>query len=273
MNNKDDLIRIVEENEMILRQGGYSVRGEYIALPLDAERYREVEVITPETVKTVVKKARREISSLAEKSEKNVFVKNQDSFAEASSVVMNFANAIYPGGGYRHGARAQEEALCRQSTLYASLSSEKAAEMYIANRSADHPYDTDYMLISPHVTVFRDAALRLLSNPYVTAVVTMPAPNLNGRARFVSQIDIDEVMRRRITNLLSVLMSRGYRSLTLGAWGCGAFGHDARRVARYFYEILFDDGYHRAFDEILFAVLDRSSDCYNFETFRRVLGQ
>lgn len=48
---------------------------------------------------------------------------------------MNFANAQFPGGGFRLCATAQEEALCRMGTLlYASITSEKAKEMYQYNR-------------------------------------------------------------------------------------------------------------------------------------------
>lgn len=42
---------------------------------------------------------------------------------EARIAVMNFANAFHPGGGVTSGAGAQEECLCRTSTLYPVISS------------------------------------------------------------------------------------------------------------------------------------------------------
>lgn len=48
--------------------------------------------------------------------------------------VLNFANAVHPGGGVRHGATAQEEDLCRTSSLLLSLESEAAGEYYRYNR-------------------------------------------------------------------------------------------------------------------------------------------
>lgn len=67
----------------------------------------------------------------------NISIVAEDSFQAAKKyenpLVMNFANAHNPGGGFELGANAQEEALCRCSTLYASISSNDAKEMYQYN--------------------------------------------------------------------------------------------------------------------------------------------
>ena len=51
-------------------------------------------------------------------------------------LVLNFANPVHPGGGVRQGARAQEEDLCRQSTLLLSLESSQASFYYALQSSA-----------------------------------------------------------------------------------------------------------------------------------------
>lgn len=86
---------------------------------------------------------------------KNISIVAKDSFQAAGDfenpLVMNFANAHKPGGGFEMGATAQEESLCRCSTLFASISSEKAQEMYRYNNSHVSSVESDYMLVSEYV--------------------------------------------------------------------------------------------------------------------------
>ena len=96
---------------------------------------------------------------------------NSDSFQAGRNydnpLVMNFANAHHPGGGFLLGANAQEEFLCRCSTLYASLTSETASEMYRYNNSRISKVESDYMLLSPDVVVLRDEYYNLLESVYI----------------------------------------------------------------------------------------------------------
>lgn len=50
-------------------------------------------------------------------------------------LVLNLANPVNPGGGVRRGARAQEEDLCRKSSLLLSLESDTAQAYYNYNQS------------------------------------------------------------------------------------------------------------------------------------------
>lgn len=72
----------------------------------------------------------------------NISVTNRDSYEAAIKMqekisdknekvlVLNFANAVHIGGGVRRGAVAQEEDLCRKSTLLCSLESDGASRYY-----------------------------------------------------------------------------------------------------------------------------------------------
>jgi uncharacterized protein (TIGR02452 family) len=129
-------------------------------------------------------------------------VVNADSFEAAfgmeKPLVMNFANAHRPGGGFLHGARAQEESLCRCSTLYKSIASEDAREMYDYNNQHNDPCDSDYMLLSTDVYVYRNASGEILDFPYWTSVVTVPASDRCRAASQVPQEELDEIMTERL---------------------------------------------------------------------------
>ena len=251
------LKKIAKETVNITRQGYYEHNGVRVDLP--KRNYAEVIAITPEQADAA------RWSLLGRKLPKpycgNIYVWGNSSFGAIADfdrfLVLNFANAVTPGGGFLNGAEAQEESLCRESTLYASLSNEKAADMYEYNRSLNSPAASDYMLLSPDVCVFRaNDTGKLLDKPYSASVLTVPAVNLRGYVHQPAQQDIDELMYRRIENMLAVAIEYKYKNLILGAWGCGAFGHNPRRVASYFYNLLVTKGYRNYFDNICFAILD-----------------
>lgn len=266
-----NLIAAAKESIRIAKEKKYSIDGVENALP--DKDYSRVIVITPEDGASLVSADRS-----GRESEKpcKVSVTTESSFeaAERYNVpfVMNFANAHVPGGGFLLGARAQEEALCRCSTLYTSIASDSAKEMYHYNNTHISSTESDYMLLSPDVCVFRDNDLNFLEKPFMAAVITAPAPNRRGAAFAESKKNIEEVFRRRIRIILAAAVEYGYKDLVLGAWGCGAFGNSPEMVSGVFRELLVDEGFIKYFDNICFAVYGRT-DGRNYKAFADMLKE
>ena len=174
-------------------------------------------------------------------------------------LVLNFASAKNPGGGFLNGARAQEESLARASSLYATL---LTSGMYGHHRAHGDALCTDWMIHSPDVPVFRDdetAALR--EEPFLCSFGTAPAPNAGvvlerDRSR---RAEVDRAMAARVTRALAISAAHGHPSLVLGAWGCGVFANDPRIVAGAFAAEL-EGAFAGVFDEVVFAVLDWSEE-------------
>lgn len=271
MDRRSFFIKICQENHDIILNNSYECNGKKIQLNYSCKEHQCVEVLTPAKIYDIQNDKQGFFKSSFRYSDRcDIQVVNADSYKYPTELVMNFANAIHPGGGYLHGALAQEECLCRESTLYASISSNTAKEMYNANTRNKEIFDTEYILLSPYVEVFRNDALGLLEKPYTLAVMTIAAPNrLYGKAKMANQSDVAEYMKKRIRQYLICGAYYGYRTTTLGAWGCGAFGNDAKDVAGYFKEILINEGYQKYYDKILFAVYDTTKEQYRYNAFKK----
>lgn len=186
--------------------------------------------------------------------------------------VLNFASARNPGGGYLNGAQAQEEAVCRSSALYTCLI--EAPEFYAHHRADRDVFYSDRVIHAPGVPVFRDDRGRLLDEPYQVGFLTSPAPNAGVIAlRTPERVpEIPGALASRAGRVLEVAVTEGYRRLVLGAWGCGVFRNDPAQVAQAFRKHL-DGGFAGAFDEVVFAVLDRTAGARTRTAFERVLGE
>ncbi|MET7644032.1 TIGR02452 family protein [Streptomyces sp. NPDC005426] len=187
--------------------------------------------------------------------------------------VLNYASARNPGGGYRNGAQAQEEALCRGSALYATLL--RAPEYYAHHRAERSAFYTDRVIHSPGVPVFRDDRGRLLEDPYTAGFLTSPAPNAGViRSRTPESAHrIPAALASRAERVLEVAAVRGYRRLVLGAWGCGVFRNDPAEVAGAFRALLTDGGrFAGHFEQIVFGILDRDKASPTRDAFDRVFA-
>lgn len=149
-------------------------------------------------------------------------------------VALNFANALFPGGGYILGGDAQEESLCRSSLLYYTIHTQK--DFYLKNLLHVLPDYTDTMIYSGNVPVIRNQDNKLLKKPCRCDFITCPAVNKHFAKFIFHEIRISYTMKRRIEKIVSLAASKKPDLIILGAFGCGAFGNDREAVFKAFEE-------------------------------------
>jgi len=178
--------------------------------------------------------------------------------------MLNFADALVPGGLVEVGGTTQEENICRCSNLYESLIS--CPDYYDINDydvayTNDHIY-TDTIIYSPNVLVFKDDINYEIIRPLMVDVITCPAPNTR-----IKDASAERIYLNRIRKFLVSAQSHNVDTIILGAWGCGAFGQDPRIVAKCFAKVLKEAN---AFNKVIFAIrgtdsLTKDSNAYIFE--------
>lgn len=200
--------------------------------------------------------------------------------------VLNFASATTPGGGVTKGSSAQEESLCRCSTLYPALTSNALWDAYYSvNRAARNPLYTNALIYTPGVVICKtdDQFPERLEQPdwVEVDVITCAAPNL--RQRPGNQYNLDQsapvvvspeellaLHKSRARHILTVAASKGVDAIVLGAFGCGAFQNDPTVVAEAYKDVLEEmKGY---FSLIEFAIYCRPRETANYDAFSRVLA-
>lgn len=281
-------IDILKDTLRVCKKGCYKHNGKKVNLRLTAEEMQNAIVYLPDQVIAITEK--KDFPHVHVLGRCGYSCTNADSFTMAADrqqwhtiikgkgkdeiLVLNFANPVNPGGGARRGARAQEEDLCRRSTLLTSLESKTAQAYYQYNKSLHTNMGSDAIILSPKVEVFKDEKGELLEKSFTVAVMTCAAPMITYGKEGLSEQEYEDLFYNRIVRMLKCAAYWGYKSLVLGAFGCGAFGNDAKLVSDLFYKALKEldyDGMRESdlFRRIDFAVLDLSWDNYNFNEFYR----
>lgn len=200
---------------------------------------------------------------------------------DARIAVHNFASSIHPGGGVVAGSSAQEESLCRCSTLYSALDQRRFWNAYYSpNRGSGDVLATDACIWTPDVVICKsDESLpaRLAPEQWISVdVVTCAAPDLRrtsanlahlrmGRTTKVSLTELFDLHRQRARHLLTIAASEGAQCLVLGAFGCGAFCNDPYLVASAWHQEL--EPLRNHFDLVEFAVFHMPYERENFDAF------
>ena len=200
--------------------------------------------------------------------------------------VLNFASATTPGGGVTKGSSAQEESLCRCSTLYPALTSDALwSQYYSVNRKARNPLYTDALIYTPGVVICKTDEQfpeRMEEKDWVEVdVITCAAPNLRQRpgnaysydsseAVTITPQQLYEIHVSRGKHILNVAASKSVDAIVLGAFGCGAFQNDPTVVAEAYKTVL--EEFRGYLSLIEFAIYCRPRENGNYDAFKRMLG-
>ena len=185
--------------------------------------------------------------------------------------VLNFANAYTPGGDVTRGVMAQEECLCRSSTLYDALTTRYILKNYYkVNSRTTGDMGTDAVIYTPGVRVFKsdDALPVLLDAPFDVDVISCAAPYVDlQRRKPVPREKLAEVLERRVRNILEVAIANGVDDLVLGAFGCGAFNNSPEQVSGIFRLLLVEREYRDFFRRVVFAIKAGDSSDRNYAAY------
>lgn len=204
--------------------------------------------------------------------------------------VLNFASATNAGGGVEKGLNAQEEAICRCSTLFPCIADAKIKEQFhhkhrtaLRNGELNALYNDD-CIYTPEVTVFKtDTDLPVWmseENWYQVDVISCAAPNLrskpsnamnpdSGKQVWIEPEALWRLHQKRIRRVLEIARFYQAEIVILGAFGCGVFQNPPELVADAMAEVVGE--YEKDFEGIEFAVYCNSQDRKNYEVFRQRL--
>lgn len=231
------------------------------------------------------------IVPMPRKTEKaNVVVSGKRSLEAAESYakqgkrvcVLNFASATHPGGGVVKGSSAQEECICRCSTLYPCLNTRPMwKDFYNPHRKAGNTLYNNDCIYTPEVCVLKsdiDFPEPLAEEErWSVNIITCAAPNLRERpsnemnpdagdkAAKITAAELEKLLTERIKRIFEIAASNENEVLILGAFGCGAFRNPPEIVAKVFNKVM--QNYLCYFDTIEYAVYHTEREVANYEAF------
>ena len=200
--------------------------------------------------------------------------------------VLNFASATNPGGGVVNGSSAQEECICRCTTLYPCLNTDAMWNaFYKPHRNAANPLYNNDCIYTPDVCVFKSDT----SFPDVLQkdewwnvnILTCAAPNLRERpsnamnphagdkAAKITPTELEKLLNKRVRRIFEIAVANGNEVLILGAFGCGAFRNPPEIVAKVFNSVMQDYLCH--LDTIEYAVYHTKREIQNYKSFENII--
>ena len=249
-NVMDDTMKMCDHIKSLKDSIANSIRNEYVVYQSDAFDAGDIKA-NPEMEIIVSKKRTFEAA---------------EKYAGKKVCCLDFANN-HSMGGAPWSAGAQEESICRISTLYPCLKTQSKAfyEKHILEYENGEINDmgSDDLIYIPGVTVFKtDESIPKLKEEdtwFNTDVIVCAAPVL---AFHYDENEYRHIMTERIKRILDVAAKEKVEVLILGAFGCGAFCNPPEIVSDIFASLI--RNYN--FETVEFAVYCRS-DTKNFDVF------
>lgn len=281
MKSKEELIRIYNETVEDIQAGDYESKSGNMVDLLGLKKLKEGTKLYYSTEQSK--------SGTLDKPLK-VYVQNIDTFLKAREMgpkcaVLNMASSTNPGGGVRNGSRAQEEDLCRRSTLLYSLYSLTSwgKDIFGFSKKDDrYPIPSRGGIYSPNVCVFRDAVTyNKLDNPFICSVISVAGvvhPKIDHNTGMLERKYIP-IVKGKIRTILRIAKENKHTKLVLGALGCGAFKNPPKHIAMLFKEVFDEQEFSNSFEEICFAILEDNNSRKehnpdgNLKPFTEIFGE
>src|SRR3989338_1011070 len=189
-------------------------------------------------------------------------------------------SATHPGGGYLNGSFAQEEDMCRRSSLALSLDDPfkmddsrswsyplpefggvYVGDCFVIRKSSKEGYQFLDQIVT--MSMFSMAAY---SNPPVENRVI--GKDENGKdiieCFLASKLTLN--MKKKIASLFEVALQKGHDSLVISSIGCGAYSNPTYHIATLFKEVLSMEAYKDKFKIVLFSIINDKNAQNNVKT-------
>lgn len=287
--------QVYTSNCEVFHAGGYTTEsGKDVSLPVDdpmlagTKFYSEafsVNDIEVKTDKVLTNTVNRDCIIVAKEMQDEGY----------NPAVLNLADAYAACGHYKQGWRAQEESLCRATTLSRSLyqyykatsgkTDRYAQEVNVTLIKSAYPMDINFGgVYSPGVTVFRNSAddYAFLEEPYKIGIISVAALSFKEKTGKDLQYQNPEggftpeglaIMKNKIRTIYRIALANGHDSLVAGAFGCGAFRLPGTDVANLFNEILNETEFKNKFRKVTFAILAKKKSDERFQPFYDLFNQ
>ena len=190
--------------------------------------------------------------------------------------ILNLASRSHACGGYNSGLSAQEEYLCRSSTLSQSLyqyfkpTLRCVRESGVPQKGNAYPLDISFGgIYSPGVRFFRagkDGMFAYREYPFDCAVITVAAlsfrePNSysNEERQYRAEDggftpEGDAIQLNKIRTICRIALLNDHDSIVLGAFGCGVNKLPCDAVADQFRRVFDEPEFKAKFQRIVFAI-------------------